>query len=103
MKQQKEERDIKHLEMLDVIRNWYHKQNHCLINETAFKFCVQVKRMKQLEEERDMLRQGLEMLDTARVWYHKQIAAIEVKQRNFDSAPSSVSMIVKRRMCPVII
>ncbi|XP_046370267.1 suppressor APC domain-containing protein 2-like isoform X2 [Haliotis rufescens] len=45
-----------------------------------------IKRMKQFEEERDMLLQGLEAVDTAREWYRKQISAIQDKQKYLGKA-----------------
>ncbi|XP_046570561.1 suppressor APC domain-containing protein 2-like isoform X2 [Haliotis rubra] len=45
-----------------------------------------IKRMKQFEEERDMLLQGLEAVDTAREWYRKQISAIQEKQKYLGKA-----------------
>ncbi|KAH9495539.1 hypothetical protein Btru_013526 [Bulinus truncatus] len=43
-----------------------------------------LKRMKQLEEEMSVLREGLTMIDTAREWYLKQIQAISDKQAMLD-------------------
>ncbi|XP_041368915.1 suppressor APC domain-containing protein 2-like [Gigantopelta aegis] len=40
-----------------------------------------IKRMKQLEEERDVLLQGLEMTELCCQWYRKQLAAIHDKQK----------------------
>ena len=42
---------------------------------------LQIKRMKQLEQEKDILLQGLEAVDRARDWYQKQIQAVQDKQK----------------------
>ncbi|CAG0899170.1 unnamed protein product [Darwinula stevensoni] len=41
-----------------------------------------LKRLKQVEQERDMLVQGLQVVDRAREWYQKQISAVEDKMRD---------------------
>nr|XP_005986825.1 PREDICTED: suppressor APC domain-containing protein 2 [Latimeria chalumnae] len=41
----------------------------------------QLKRMKELEQEKDFLLQGLEMVDCTRDWYHRQIQTIKEKQK----------------------
>ncbi|XP_072015481.1 uncharacterized protein [Amphiura filiformis] len=40
-----------------------------------------LKRMKQLEQERDVLIQGLEAVDRAKSWYQRQLADVKQKQR----------------------
>ncbi|KAL1117243.1 hypothetical protein AAG570_004569, partial [Ranatra chinensis] len=40
-----------------------------------------LKRMKQIEVEKDVLMQGLEAVDRARDWYMKQIAAVQEKMK----------------------
>ena len=42
---------------------------------------LQIKRMKQLEQEKDILLQGLEAVERARDWYQKQIQAVQDKQK----------------------
>ncbi|XP_060581816.1 uncharacterized protein LOC132738350, partial [Ruditapes philippinarum] len=39
-----------------------------------------IRRMKQLEQEKDVLLQGLEVVERARDWYHKQISVVTDKQ-----------------------
>ncbi|MEE6504942.1 hypothetical protein FKM82_005384 [Ascaphus truei] len=41
-----------------------------------------LKRMKELEQDKDFLIQGLEMVERARDWYHQQIQAVQEQQRN---------------------
>ncbi|KAM4697123.1 suppressor APC domain-containing protein 2 [Rhinophrynus dorsalis] len=41
-----------------------------------------LKKMKELEQEKDFLIQGLEMVERAREWYHLQIQAVQDQQRN---------------------
>ncbi|CAH1394542.1 unnamed protein product [Nezara viridula] len=41
-----------------------------------------LKRMKQIELEKDVLMQGLEAVDRARDWYMKQITAVQDKMNN---------------------
>lgn len=40
-----------------------------------------LKRMKQIEQEKDVLMQGLQAIEKARDWYLKQIAAIQEKMK----------------------
>jgi len=54
--------------------------------ETARRHTVQsgidfatLKRLKQLEQERDVLQQGLGFLDSTKEWYHKQLESVEEK------------------------
>ena len=42
---------------------------------------LQIKRMKQLEQEKDILLQGLESVERAKDWYQKQIQAVQDKQK----------------------
>lgn len=41
----------------------------------------QLKRMKQIEQERDVLMQGLRAVEQARDWYLKQIVAVQEKMK----------------------
>ncbi|XP_018088026.1 suppressor APC domain-containing protein 2 isoform X2 [Xenopus laevis] len=41
-----------------------------------------LKKMKELEQEKDFLLQGLEMVERARDWYHQQIHIVQEQQRN---------------------
>ena len=41
----------------------------------------QLKRMKQIEQERDTLSQGLQMVDRARDWYTRQLAAVSERMK----------------------
>lgn len=44
--------------------------------------CVfQLKRMKQIEQEKDVLMQGLQAVERAREWYLKQVAAVQEKMK----------------------
>ncbi|EAA15006.4 AGAP009198-PA, partial [Anopheles gambiae str. PEST] len=40
-----------------------------------------LKRLKQIEQEKDILLQGLTAVERAREWYHKQLAAVQEKMR----------------------
>uniref|UniRef100_A0A182NF63 Suppressor APC domain-containing protein n=1 Tax=Anopheles dirus TaxID=7168 RepID=A0A182NF63_9DIPT len=40
-----------------------------------------LKRLKQIEQEKDILLQGLNAVEKARDWYHKQLAAVQEKMR----------------------
>ena len=37
---------------------------------------LQIRRLRQLEAERDMLYQGLDVVERARVWYKQQLQSI---------------------------
>ena len=41
----------------------------------------QLKRMKQIEQEKDVLMQGLQAVERAREWYLKQVAAVQEKMK----------------------
>ncbi|CAH2316857.1 Hypothetical predicted protein [Pelobates cultripes] len=41
-----------------------------------------LKKMKELEQDKDFLIQGLEMVERAREWYHQQIHTVQEQQRN---------------------
>ncbi|XP_043939216.1 suppressor APC domain-containing protein 2-like [Protopterus annectens] len=41
-----------------------------------------LKRMKELEQERDILHHGLQMVEQTREWYHQQILDVQEKQRH---------------------
>ncbi|XP_043575620.1 suppressor APC domain-containing protein 2 [Chiloscyllium plagiosum] len=47
-----------------------------------------LKRMKELEQEKDALLQGLEVIDCARGWYFQQIRAIRERQKDVSKSPS---------------
>lgn len=47
-----------------------------------------IKRMKQLEQEKDILVQGLEAVDRARDWYLTQIRAVQEKQKYIGKSSS---------------
>ncbi|XP_014786019.1 putative uncharacterized protein DDB_G0282499 [Octopus bimaculoides] len=40
-----------------------------------------IKRMRQLEEEKEILEQGMEIVQSAKRWYQKQIASVDDKQK----------------------
>lgn len=40
-----------------------------------------LKRMKQIEQEKDVLMQGLNAIEKAREWYLKQVAAVQEKMK----------------------
>ena len=42
---------------------------------------LQIKRMKQLEQERDLLLQGLEAVNRAHEWYQQQLQSVQEKQK----------------------
>lgn len=53
---------------------------------------MQLKRMKQIEVEKDILMQGLEAVDRAREWYLKQIAVVQDKMQYIGKMGYSVSI-----------
>jgi len=40
-----------------------------------------LKRIKQIEQEKEVLMHGLQAVERARDWYHKQIAAVQEKMK----------------------
>ncbi|GAB1604961.1 bromodomain-containing protein DDB_G0280777-like isoform X2 [Argonauta hians] len=40
---------------------------------------IMIKRMRQLEEEKEILKQGIEMVESAGHWYQKQISSVDAK------------------------
>lgn len=48
---------------------------------TSLCFVLQLKYMKELEQEKDFLLQGLELIDRAREWYHQRIQLMQEHQR----------------------
>lgn len=60
------------------------------INLFILFFACQIRRMKQLEGEKDVLLQGLEVIDRAREWYLKQIAIVTEKQNYAEKTSCSV-------------
>lgn len=49
-----------------------------------------MKRMKQIEQERDILLQGLAAVDKAREWYLKQISTTQEKIKHLSGMGSHV-------------
>ncbi|CAH1270994.1 SAPCD2 [Branchiostoma lanceolatum] len=59
-----------------------------------------LKRMKQLEQEKDVLLQGLETVERARDWYHTRILAVQDKQKYLDAqSPSSKRLLEASQVC----
>lgn len=48
---------------------------------TSLCFVLQLKYMKELEQEKDFLLQGLELIDRAREWYHQHIQLMQERQQ----------------------
>ncbi|XP_078422567.1 suppressor APC domain-containing protein 2-like isoform X1 [Cetorhinus maximus] len=48
----------------------------------ATSFFLWLKRMKELEQQRDVLWHGLEMVDRARNWYHQEIHGVDQRLRH---------------------
>lgn len=59
----------------------------------------QIKRLRQLEKEKEMLIQGLEIVDQARDWYQKQVQAIDEKQKYVGKATYNVRLAVSKYLC----
>ncbi|XP_064420218.1 suppressor APC domain-containing protein 2 [Latimeria chalumnae] len=57
---------------------WEEHRRHTIPNGVDYSM---LKRMKELEQEKDFLLQGLEMVDCTRDWYHRQIQTIKEKQK----------------------
>ena len=55
---------------------------------------VQIRRMKQLEQEKDTLLQGLEVTERLREWYHKQISLVTEKQNYVEKTSCSVGITI---------
>ncbi|XP_048778401.1 suppressor APC domain-containing protein 2-like isoform X2 [Ostrea edulis] len=53
-------------------------RRHTLANGVDYNM---IKRMKQLEQEKDSLLKGLDMVEQAREWYHRQVVGVEEKQK----------------------
>ena len=55
---------------------------------------LQIRRMKQLEQEKDTLLQGLEVAERLREWYHKQISLVTEKQNYVEKTSCSVGFTI---------
>lgn len=63
---------------------------------TKFNF-IQLKRIKQIEQEKEVLMHGLQAVERARDWYHKQIAAVQDKMKYLGRTNShTVSSLIKK-------
>lgn len=51
---------------------------------------MQLKHMKELEQEKDFLLQGLELVECAREWYHQHIQFMQERQRLLGKNKTSV-------------
>lgn len=49
--------------------------------DTSAHSVLQLKHMKELEQEKDFLLQGLELVERAREWYHQHIQLMQERQR----------------------
>lgn len=59
-----------------------------------FDLKLQLKRIKHIEQEKDMMLQGLAAVDRTREWYIKQIAIIQEKMKYLGRVgPTAVSHI----------
>ncbi|KAG8263362.1 negative regulation of protein localization to cell cortex [Homalodisca vitripennis] len=56
-----------------------------------------LKRMKQIEQEKDVLMQGLQAVEKARDWYLKQVAAVQEKMKYLGRMGSHMSCVTKLR------
>lgn len=52
-----------------------------------------LRRMKQIEQEKDVLMQGLQAIEKAREWYLKQVAAVQEKMKYLGRMGHAVSNI----------
>lgn len=52
-----------------------------------------LKRMKQIEQEKDVLMQGLQAIEKAREWYLKQVAAVQEKMKYLGRMGHVVSVV----------
>lgn len=73
-------------------KNWaYNKRReprrHTLQNGIDYNM---LKRMKQIEQEKDVLMQGLQAVDKARDWYLKQVATVQEKMKYLGRMGSSM-------------
>uniref|UniRef100_A0A8C5HUE6 Uncharacterized protein n=1 Tax=Gouania willdenowi TaxID=441366 RepID=A0A8C5HUE6_GOUWI len=58
-----------------------HCANHTALNQTGI-FMFQIKRMKDLEIEKDALWCGMEILEKARLWYIQRLQENRAQQEN---------------------
>lgn len=58
--------------------NIYTRGTEIIIRQVFF---FQLKRIKQIEQEKEVLMHGLQAVERARDWYHKQIAAVQEKMK----------------------
>lgn len=56
-----------------------------------------LKRMKQIEQEKDVLMQGLNAVEKAREWYLKQVAAVQEKMKYLGRMGHVVSFLILSR------
>ncbi|KAG8447440.1 hypothetical protein GDO86_014792 [Hymenochirus boettgeri] len=66
-------------------RNPDEPRRHTITNGVDYNM---LKKMKELEQERDFLLQGLEMVERARDWYLQQIQVVRDQQRNLGNNPT---------------
>ncbi|KAM8933406.1 suppressor APC domain-containing protein 2 isoform 2-T2 [Pelodytes ibericus] len=80
--------DTNHEGMMDQSRHQRHsrgeQRRHTITNGVDYSL---LKKMKELEQDKDFLIQGLEMVEQARDWYHHQIHAVQEQQRNLGKTP----------------
>ena len=63
---------------------------------------VQLKQLKELEQEKEVLLQGLEMMARGRDWYQQQLQRVQERQRRLGrSRASTVSNAARDRAVPV--
>uniref|UniRef100_A0A8C8REK0 Suppressor APC domain containing 2 n=1 Tax=Pelusios castaneus TaxID=367368 RepID=A0A8C8REK0_9SAUR len=64
-------------------------------------FCVlQLKQMKELEQEKDFLLQGLEMVERAREWYHQQIQTVQERQKHLGKNRTTKAFFPEETLLP---
>ncbi|KAM4663155.1 suppressor APC domain-containing protein 2 [Discoglossus pictus] len=67
------------------VRSQGEHRRHTITNGVDYSM---LKKMKELEQEKDFLIQGLEMVERAREWYHQQIQTVQEHQRNLGKTQS---------------
>ncbi|XP_069465837.1 suppressor APC domain-containing protein 2 [Ambystoma mexicanum] len=59
-----------------------------------------LKRMKELEQEKDFLIQGLEALERARDWYHQQIQLVQERQKQLGKSKTPNDCLEENQVYP---
>ncbi|XP_053170027.1 suppressor APC domain-containing protein 1 [Scomber japonicus] len=70
-----------------------------LYNLDALRFYLWIKRLKELEKEKDALYSGLEILERARLWYLQRLEENRARQDNIDTINIFQESAAEERSC----